>query len=224
MADTQTTGGQQARFESALRDGEKALARADPMMRRLIRAHGPCGLAPRWRRSPYESLVRAVVYQQLNGKAAATILARFMALFPGERFPPPAAVLARDEAALKSAGLSRQKLGYIRDVALKAVEGSIPTHRRGLHAYDDDTLIEQFTQARGVGRWTVEMMLIFSMGRLDVLPVDDYGVRAGYSRVAGLPDMVGARQLADIGARWAPWRSVAAWYFWRAADDKTETA
>lgn len=207
-----------ARFELSLREGERVLARADPLLRKLIRAHGPCGLSPNWRRSPYESLVRAIVYQQLNGKAASTILGRFLDLFDERGFPLPHAVLARSDEVLKTAGLSRQKLGYIRDVAQKAADGVIPTHRRGLLTCDDETLIERFTQARGVGRWTVEMMLIFSLGRLDVLPIDDYGVRAGYSKAAGLDDMITPKDLRAVGERWAPYRSVAAWYCWRAAE------
>lgn len=162
--------------------------------------------------------MRAIVFQQLNGKAASTILARFMDLYPDHAFPPPAAVLASGEEVLKAVGLSRQKLSYIRDVAEMAVRGVIPTHRRGLLACEDEVLIERFTQARGVGRWTVEMMLIFSMGRLDVLPVDDYGVRAGYGKAVGLDDMISPKALADMGVRWAPYRSMAAWYFWRATE------
>lgn len=213
-----SSGATAARFEFALRAGERVLARADPLMRRLIKLHGPCGLSPHWRRSPYEALVRAIVFQQLNGKAASTILGRFVDLFPGRGFPSPEAVLACDDEALKAVGLSRQKLGYIRDVAHKAMTGGIPTHRRGLLACDDEALIERFTQARGVGRWTVEMMLIFSMGRLDVLPVDDYGVRAGYSKALGLDVMIGPKDLREIGQRWTPYRSIASWYCWRAAE------
>lgn len=207
-----------AEFSAALRAGEAHLAKKDPLFRKLIRAHGPCGLSPNRKRSPYEALVRAIVYQQLNGKAAATILGRLLELFPDERFPTPANVLATSKDRLKSAGLSRQKLSYILDVCAKSVEGVIPTHRRGLNGYENDELIERFTQAKGVGRWTVEMMLIFSMGRLDVLPIDDYGVRAGYSKVTNLDPMITPKALAIAGEPWAPYRSIAAWYLWRAAE------
>jgi DNA-3-methyladenine glycosylase II len=159
-----------AKFETMLRDGELFLARADPLLRKLIRVHGPCRLSPNWRRSPYESLVRAIVFQQLNGKAAATILSRFIDLFPDAQFPAPGLVLTKTDEQLRSAGLSRQKLSYIRDVATRAQEGVIPTHRRGLRRRTDDELVAAFTQAKGVGRWSVEMMLMFSLGRLDVLP------------------------------------------------------
>lgn len=218
VSSERAAGGLRAGYEDALRSGERALAKADPLLRRLIRAHGPCALSPHWRRSPYESLVRAIVFQQLNGKAASTILGRFIDLFPGERFPPPHAVMAHKEETLKAVGLSRQKLSYILDVAEKAAAGVIPTHRRGLQACDDEELIARFTQAKGVGRWTVEMMLIFSLGRLDVLPVDDYGVRAGLSKATGRDDMISPKELRLVGERWAPYRSIASWYLWRAAE------
>ena len=207
-----------AKFEITLREGEVFLARIDPLLRKLIRVHGPCRLAPNWRRSPYESLVRAIVFQQLNGKAAATILGRFIELFPGAKFPEPGLVLSKTDEQLRSAGLSRQKLSYIRDVAAKAQQGVIPTHRRGLQSRTDDELVEAFTQAKGVGRWSVEMMLMFSLGRLDVLPIDDYGVRAGYSKARQLDAMIAPQALSLIGQRWAPYRSIAAWYLWRATE------
>ncbi len=202
-----------SKFVTALRAGEIFLTRADPVLRKLIQTHGPCGLSPSWRRSPYEALVRAIMYQQLNGKAAATIMARFLDLFPD-----PGLVLTKTDEQLRSAGLSRQKLSYIRDVAAKAQHGVIPTHRRGLASRMDEDLIEAFTQAKGVGRWTVEMMLMFSLGRLDVLPIDDYGVRAGYTKVMQLDAMITPKALALIGQRWAPYRSIAAWYLWRATE------
>lgn len=207
------------KFEAALREGESFLASEDALLRKLIRVHGPCGLAPNWRRSPYESLVRAIMHQQLNGKAAATIMGRFIDLFPGSEFPTPENVLAESDAQLRSAGLSRQKLSYIRDVAAKAQQDLIPTHRRGLARQTDEALIANFTQAKGVGRWSVEMMLMFSLGRLDVLPVDDYGVRAGYTKAKNLDAMIAPKELARIGQRWAPYRSIAAWYLWRATED-----
>ncbi|MSQ58926.1 MAG: DNA-3-methyladenine glycosylase 2 family protein [Betaproteobacteria bacterium] len=206
------------RFKSEVQEGEAFLVRADPLLKKLIRAHGPCTMCPNWKRSPYEALVRAIMYQQLNGKAAATIMARFIGLFPGSRFPVPNLVLAKTDEQLRSAGLSRQKVTYIRDVATKALAGVIPTHRRGLMSREDEELIKTFTQAKGVGRWTVEMMLMFSLGRLDILPVDDFGVRAGYSKAKKLDAMIAPRELGLIGQRWAPYRSVAAWYMWRATE------
>ncbi|MFN0315056.1 MAG: DNA-3-methyladenine glycosylase family protein [Burkholderiales bacterium] len=205
-------------YQSEVREGEAFLIRADPLLKKLIRVHGPCTMSPNWKRSPYEALVRAIMYQQLNGKAAATIMGRFIDLFPGSRFPAPNLVLTKTDEQLRSAGLSRQKLSYIRDVAAKAEEGIIPAHRRGLMNRDDEDLIAAFTQAKGVGRWTVEMMLMFSLGRLDILPVDDFGVRAGYTKAKKLDTMITPKELALTGQRWAPYRSIAAWYMWRATE------
>jgi DNA-3-methyladenine glycosylase II len=205
-------------FARALRSAERSLARRDPLLRDLIRHHGPCTLEPRWRQSPYQSLVRAVVYQQLSGKAAATILGRVLALFPEVRFPSPEQLLEADEALLRGAGLSRQKSTYLREIAAQAVAGVVPTRRSVLTRLDDEAIIERLVAVKGVGRWTVEMMLMFTLGRLNVWPVDDYGVRKGYSVAADLGDLISPRELRGIGEAWAPWRSVAAWYFWRAAE------
>lgn len=202
----------------ALVDADRALAAADPLMRRLVARHGPCTLQPHWRRGPYEALVHAVMHQQLHGNAAAAILARFVALHPGSRFPAPEDVLASSDEALRGAGLSRQKISYVRAIAEAAVAGVVPVSRAGLAKVDDETIIERFTQVRGVGRWTVEMFLIFGLGRLDVLPIDDYGVRAGFLRHARGRDAIKPRELGVHGERWAPYRSVAAWYLWRAVE------
>jgi DNA-3-methyladenine glycosylase II len=207
-----------ARHSQSLDVARAALAKADPRMARLIAAHGPCGLTPRWRQTPYESLVRAVMFQQLHGKAAEAILARFVALFPDSGFPTPDDVLSVDEAMLRGVGLSRQKASYIQAIAAGAREGIVPLRRSEVTRLDDEALIERLTSIRGVGRWTVEMLLIFTLGRLDVLPVGDFGVRAGFDRITRRREPVKPQQLAVIGERWAPYRSVAAWYLWRAAD------
>jgi DNA-3-methyladenine glycosylase II len=189
----------------------------DPVMRRLIRRHGPCGLACQsW--SPYEGLTRAIAHQQLNGIAARTILTRFVALFGTGRFPRPAEVLAMSPARIRRAGFSRAKVLAIRDIARHAVAGLVPT-RRGAGPLDDEALIERLVAIRGVGRWTVEMLLIFTLGRLDVLPVDDFGVREGYRRASGQRLRPTPRALRVLGERWKPYRSVAAWYLWRAASE-----
>jgi DNA-3-methyladenine glycosylase II len=196
----------------------ETLASADPRMARLIDAHGPCGITPYWQRSPYESLVRAVMFQQLHGNAAKAILARFMALYPESPFPKPEEVLAADDATLRGVGLSRQKSSYIRAIAAGAHEGVVPVRRSELSRLDDEAIIERLTSIKGVGRWTVEMLLIFTLGRLDVLPAGDFGVRSGFDRMARRRTPVTPRLLAEHGKRWAPYRSVAAWYLWRAAD------
>jgi DNA-3-methyladenine glycosylase II len=186
----------------------------------LIRRVGPPLLAAEIdrRRSPYEALMRAIAHQQLHARAAQAILARFIALHPGcAAFPDPAMVLAHPETALRGCGFSAGKVASLLDICAHALNGTIPS-RRGAVRLSDEALIERLTAIRGVGRWTVEMLLIFSLGRPDVLPVDDFGVREGFRVLHGLAAQPKPRALAELGAAWAPYRSLAAWYLWRAAD------
>ena len=206
------------RYAEQLRRAEKQLARADATLRRLIRQHGPCALSPAWRRPPFEALVQAIVYQQLHGKAAATILRRLVALYADIRFPTPERVLASTDEELRGVGLSRQKASYLRDLATQTEAGLVPLRRAALAKCSDAEIIDRLTQVKGIGRWTVEMLLIFTLGRLDVLPVDDYGVRKGYTRAAGRETAVTPAELRLAGEAWAPWRSVAAWYLWRESE------
>jgi DNA-3-methyladenine glycosylase II len=192
------------------------LAAADLTMARLIRAAEPCAIRPQ-RRSPFEALVRAVAHQQLNGKAADTITRRFLDLFPGCRFPTPLQVEMMDEALIRAAGFSGAKVRAIRDIAAKAREGIVP-ERRILARLNDEGIVERLTQCRGVGRWTVEMFLMFTLARPDVLPVDDFGVRNGFQLAYGLPEMPRPRELLEFGDRWRPYRTTASWYLWRAVD------
>lgn len=196
--------------------------RRDPVLKPVIRAQGPCTLVP-VQREPYEALVRAIAHQQVHGRAAEAILGRFLALFPGEPFPRPQQVLATPAETLRACGFSQSKIAAIRDIAEKAAGGLVPSRAEAAH-FDDAALIERLTAIRGVGRWTVEMLLIFTLGRPDVLPVDDFGVREGWRVAAGLEAQPKPRELAAIGAAWAPWRSVAAWYLWRAADAAKRSA
>lgn len=190
--------------------------RRDPMFKAVIRQVGPCGLAP-LKRQPYEALVRAITHQQVHGRAAEAILGRFIALFPDHKFPPPEAVLSTAPEQLRLCGLSGSKVAAILDIAAHAAKGVVPT-RRAAAKLTDDELVERLLPIRGVGRWTVEMLLIFTLGRPDVLPVDDFGVREGYRVAAGLAAQPKPRELATIGEAWAPFRTTAAWYLWRAAD------
>jgi DNA-3-methyladenine glycosylase II len=183
----------------------------------LIGRIGPPKLGIQRQRSPYEALVRAIAHQQLHGRAAEAILGRFSALFPGDEFPEPDAVMATAETALRGCGFSGGKVAAIRDICAKALDGTVPTRRQS-HRLSDEALIERLTSIRGVGRWTVEMLLIFTLGRPDVLPVDDFGVREGYRVLHGLDAQPKPRALAEIGAAWAPYRSLAAWYLWRSAE------
>ena len=186
-------------------------------MARVIAAVGACRLEYMPLRSPFHSLLRAITYQQLSGKAAATILGRVTALFPHDTGPHPEALLAIPESALRGAGLSRNKLLALQDLAAKTLDGTVPDSR-GLKRLPDAEIIERLTQVRGVGRWTVEMLLIFTLGRPDVLPVTDLGIRKGFQLAYGMKRLPAYSTVERAGRSWAPYRSIAAWYLWRAAD------
>jgi DNA-3-methyladenine glycosylase II len=190
----------------------------DPRFAALIRRVGPPALAIQRQRSLYEALVRAIAYQQLHSRAAEAILARFAALFPGDTFPEPATVLATADSALRGCGFSAGKIAAIRDICAKTLDGTVPGRRQSARL-TDEALIERLTTIRGVGRWTVEMLLIFTLGRPDVLPVDDFGVREGYRVLYGLETQPRPKLLAEIGFAWAPYRSTATWYLYRAAEE-----
>jgi DNA-3-methyladenine glycosylase II len=193
------------------------LTKADKTLGKLIQRVGPCRLVPKNGRSPYESLVRAVVYQQLNGTAAATILSRVRALYPGRRFPRPQDIVSTSDERLRSAGLSRAKTAAVKDISAKTLEGIVPTSR-AIATMTNEEIIERLTSLRGVGSWTVEMLLIFTLGRPDVLPATDYGVRNGFARIYGWKELPQPKELLEFGERWKPHRTTAAWYFWRALE------
>jgi len=195
------------------------LISCDKRLGRLIQQVGPCSLKPKKRRSPFESLVQSVAYQQLNGTAAATILGRVKALYPNRRFPTPEDLLATPDEKLRAAGLSRAKTAAIKDIAQKTLDGIVPTSRT-ISKLSNEEIIERLTTVRGVGPWTVEMLLIFTLGRTDVLPVTDYGVRKGFAKTYGWKELPTPKELLEHGERWKPHRSTAAWYFWRALELK----
>ena len=207
------------------------LSRVDRHLAKIIARTGECRLRQETTQSIFAALLEAIIYQQLNGNAAATITARVKALFPDNTkrlrtrrglvagFPTPEQILAAPDELLRSAGLSRNKMLAIRDLAAKTLDGTVPTVRQARRMSDDE-LIERLTAVRGIGRWTVEMLLIFRLGRPDVFPVDDFGVRKGYARMRKLADMPKPKELMPLGERWRPYRSVASWYLWRAADMK----
>ena len=185
-------------------------------MARLIERYGPIGLKPR-RVSTFQSLTRAIIHQQLSGKAAGTIFARFRNLYPEKRFPSAGDVLGTPPEKLREVGLSRAKATYIMDLAARVSDRTVP----GLKACEkltDEELILRLTEVKGVGRWTAEMLLIFNLGREDLLPVDDLGVRRGFQLANGHEEMPVAGALAEYGRRWSPYRSFAALYLWKAAD------
>lgn len=193
------------------------LAQVDPVMRRLIAEIGPCTLKPDSRRQPFEALVCAVAHQQLNGTAANTILKRFRALFPGKRFPAAGDLAAVHDDAMRAAGFSRAKIASIRDIAGKTLTGLVPA-RRQVARLDDEEIVARLTEVRGVGRWTVEMLLIFTLGRPDILPADDFGVRNGFRIAYSRNHLPAPKAILKHGEIWRPHRTIAAWYLWRAAD------
>jgi len=199
-------------------DPDEALRalRRDPALKPLLRRVGPYRLQLERAPSPFEALAESITYQQLNGRAAAAIFGRFLALFP--RPLKPAAVLAATDEELRSVGLSRAKALAIRDLAAKARVGLVPSWK-ALETLEDEAIIERLTQIRGVGRWTVEMLLIFRLGRPDVWPVDDFAIRKAYGALFGIEKPTSKEMKARAEA-WRPWRSVAAWYLWRSLEPR----
>jgi 3-methyladenine DNA glycosylase/8-oxoguanine DNA glycosylase len=190
------------------------LAERDPVIAKLVDVAGPATLKRRGkeRRDHFGALVRSIAYQQLAGKAAAAIHGRFEALFDGH--PTPEAVLATPEERLRGAGLSAAKTASILDLATKVEAGAVPLD--GIEKLSDDEIVERLSSVRGIGRWTAEMFLMFQLGRLDVWPVDDLGVRAGYAAAYRLKEMPKPKVLAELGEPFRPYRSIAAWYMWQA--------
>jgi DNA-3-methyladenine glycosylase II len=195
----------------------KYLTKTDKRMGRLIQQVGPCRFKLRNHRGPFQALVESVAYQQLNGTAAATILGRVKALYPQRRFPTPEDLLNTPDERLRGAGLSRAKTAAMKDIAKHTLAGVVP-NSRAIARLTDLEIVERLTVVRGVGPWTVEMLLIFTLGRPDVLPVTDYGVRKGFALTYGWKELPSPNELREFGERWRPYRSTAAWYFWRALE------
>ena len=195
-------------------DASAFLANLDEDWRRYVETIGPCLLQPKPARDPYEALVRAIAYQQLHAKAGDAILGRLLALFPAQTFPSPTQILATDVAQLRSCGFSASKIATLQGIAQATLDGVVPDYATA-RAMEDEGLIERLVSLRGVGRWTVEMLLIYSLERPDILPADDFGVREGYRRLKGLAQQPSRKQMIEIGMAWSPYRTVAAWYLWR---------
>ena len=207
------------------------LSQVDRRLARIIARSGECRLQQETTQSIFEALLESIIYQQLNGRVAATITSRVKALFPENNkwlrtrrglvaaFPSPEQILAAPEELLRSAGLSRAKMLAIRDLAAKTLDGTVPTVKQA-NRMSDEELIERLDSVRGIGRWTVEMLLLFRLGRPDVLAVDDYGIRKGFAKLHKLAELPKPKELLAYGERWRPYRSVASWYLWRAAEMK----
>ena len=193
------------------------LTKIDVVLGGIIQAVGPFALKADLQGTPFQALAHAIAHQQLHATAANTILARFINTAGNGTFPTPEQVLAAPEATLRAAGFSFAKIASLKDLAAKTLEGIVPD-RATLLSLEDAQIIERLTQVRGIGRWTVEMMLMFQLGRSDILPVDDFGVRNGFRLAYGLRKMPAPKALALYGERWAPHRSTAAWYLWRVVE------
>jgi DNA-3-methyladenine glycosylase II len=191
------------------------LKRADEVLARVIERVGPCRFRPRSTGTHFDALFRSIVYQQLSGKAAGTILDRVVALYGG-RYPRPAQLLATPDAALRGAGLSRQKLGYLRDLAAKVDGGEVPLARVG--RLPDEEVITHLTRVKGIGRWTAQMFLIFRLGRPDVLPELDLGIQTAIQRAYQLTVRPAPADVLRIGESWRPYATVASWYLWRSLE------
>src|SRR5213594_2437207 len=198
-------------------DAHQLLRASHPRIAALIARSLRYNIKPAVRIRPFDALAESIAYQQLSGKAAATIFGRVRALFPQKKWLDPEQLLATPDETLRAAGLSRAKTAALKDLAAKTIDGTVPSGRALLRMSDDE-IIARLTQVRGIGRWTVEMLLLFDLGRLDVWPIDDYGVRKGFAKTFGRRKLPTPKQLMKFGEKWRPYRSVAAWYFWRALD------
>jgi len=216
-------GRRAVRYDAAL--ACSALASADPKLSDLMQRCGPFTLKLKSQHSPFEALLESIIYQQLHGKAAAAILKRLLTAF-AEYHPTPEHLLQASDDMLRGCGLSGSKMKALRDLAAKTLDGTVPT-LTAIRRMPDDEIIERLTEVRGVGTWTVQMLLIFRLGRPDILPVTDYGVRKGFaltflrlpkSKPFDASMLASAEQIERRAAKWRPWRSVASWYLWRACD------
>ena len=191
-------------------------------MAELIARSRHYNIAPSLAIRPFDALAESIAYQQLSGKAAATIWARVRALYPKKKYLDPKLVLATPDRKLRAAGLSRSKVTALKDLAAKTIDGTVPT-ARALAKMTDEEIIERLVSVRGIGRWTAEMLLLFDLGRPDVWPAADYGVQKGLAKTFGKRKLPTPKQMIKLGKKFQPYRSVAAWYFWRALD-KPEVA
>jgi DNA-3-methyladenine glycosylase II len=196
----------------------RELSRADRRLARVIRRVGAFPTKKRKPQHPYASLLQAIVYQQIAGKAAEAIFGRVKAL-GASGFPTPEEVLGASKAKLRRAGLSRQKIAAVKDLAAKTLDGTVPPLAK-IRRMSEEEIHERLTRVRGIGEWSVQMFLMSRLGRPDVLPAHDYGIRKGFQRVYGHKDVPKPQVILEHGERWRPYRSIASWYLWRAIEEK----
>ncbi|WP_153557888.1 DNA-3-methyladenine glycosylase family protein [Roseimaritima sediminicola] len=209
----------QRRFVRQLRRGEKHLVAQCHRLGPWVTEAGRSTWQVDWDRDLYQALVRSIAYQQLHANAARAILQRFEDSFRGNHFPTPHQVRRASEEKLRAVGFSATKAAAVGGIARAAARGELPTREQAAEM-SDEALIEQLIRLRGVGRWTVEMLLIFTLGRMDVMPVDDFGVKSGLAALHDLPKLPARRQFAELTDHWQPYRSLGAWYLWRLADTR----
>jgi DNA-3-methyladenine glycosylase II len=202
---------------------EEHLAATDPRLAALIARSKRYEPRPAVLVRPFDALAESIAYQQLSGKAAATIWGRVRALYPRRKWLDPKLVATTPDEKLRACGLSGSKTAALKDLAAKTIDGTVPSGP-ALARMSDEEIIERLTAVRGIGRWTVEMLLLFDLGRADVWPVTDYGVQKGYAKTFGKRKLPTPKQLQRAGEKWRPYRSVAAWYFWRALDSPEPNA
>jgi DNA-3-methyladenine glycosylase II len=196
----------------------RELSRTDRRLAKIIRRVGSFPTKKQKPQPPFASLLQSIVYQQLAGKAAATIFGRVRAL-GASGFPTPEEILALDETRLRGAGLSRQKIAAVKDLAARTLDGTVPPLAK-LRRMSEEEIHERLTQVRGIGEWSVQMFLMFRLGRPDVLPIHDLGIRKSFQIVYGHEDVPKPQAILEYGERWRPYRSIASWYLWRAVDEK----
>ena len=209
----------QSQYARQLRKARTHLASQCDSLNAWMSEYGRCAIQVAWQRSPYEALVRAIAFQQLHGKAAQSILNRLIAACPKDDFPSPKSITGFTVEQMRSFGFSMAKVASIHGIAQAAIDGQIPT-RAEAEKLDDEELIARLIELRGVGRWTVEMLLMFTLGRMDVMPVDDYGVKAGVAHLFELPELPKKAQMLELTEHWRPFRSIGAWYMWRLLEAK----
>jgi DNA-3-methyladenine glycosylase II len=198
-------------------EAHRYLARTDKRLAALMTMSRRYDLVPQNGVRPFDALAESIAYQQLSGKAAASIWKRVRALFPKRKFLDPKLVLETPEEKFRAAGLSRSKVAALKDLAAKTLDRTVPTTRQ-MAKMTDEEIIERLIQVRGIGRWTAEMLLLFELGRPDVWPVHDYGMRKGFAKIFGKRKLPTPKQMLREGEKWRPYRSVVAWYCWRALD------
>jgi len=202
-------------------DAHRHLSASDKRLAALIARSRRYEISPNLNVRPFDALAESIAYQQLSGKAAATIWKRIRGIFPKRKFLDPKLVLETPDEKFRAAGLSRSKVAALKDLAAKTIEGTVPTGR-AMAKMTDDEIVEHLIQVRGIGRWTVEMLLLFDLGRPDVWPVHDYGVRKGFAKIFGKRKLPTPKQMDKHGRKFQPYRSALAWYCWRALDQEKE--